>query len=220
MGSGAFTTVSARRTVSVGVADDSNALLALEARSDNDNRAYADGGGDRITVDIGGSGASGSGINTAATTTVFDIFAIENQGTQSALVYVPPSSVDDDGGFDQTDDGVYFDPQVSDMPNGSNTSAIATLSDGTPYASFTNIGGTILDKGKTFPEATLDTSDNAGPHPPEVYLLNPGESFDFGVYLKADDTASLSTFDFDIQIKADSELAEEAGVGSTNGGIS
>jgi len=226
-GTGAFTTVSADRAVSVSVADDSDALLGLNARSSNENSAYADESGNQISIDLTSSNsttAGGEGINQDALTTIYDIFSVENQGTQNVLAYVPPTSVANQGGFDRTDDGLYFDPQVSGMPNGINasTASFARLPDGTPYTTLTNNGGTILDKGATFAEATLDTDGSAsfgsatGPNPPSIYLLRPGESFDFGVYLDATDSASVSqSFQYDIKIKADAALAEEAGLGST-----
>jgi hypothetical protein len=215
--------VSADRAVSVSVADDSDALLSLDAKSSNENSAYADESGNQITIDLSSSNstsAGGDGINQDATTEIFDVFDIENQGTQNVLAYVPPSSVGNQGGFDRTDDGLYFDPQVTNMPNGINhpDAAYARLPDGTPYTSLTNIGGTILDNGSTFGEATIDSvgselADSVGTNPPEIYLLRPGESFEFGMYLDATDSATGS-FQYDISIKADADLAEAAGLGS------
>jgi hypothetical protein len=226
IGTGAFSTVTANRTVNVSVADDNDALLAFDA-SGNDNSAYATKSGAQISIDLDSSNSTtegGEGINQDATTEIFDIFDVENQGTQNAIVYVPPTSVDNQGGFDRDDDGLYFDPQVSNMPNGNNSpdASFGTRPDGTRFTSLTNIGGTILNKGSTFAEATLDTDgstagigDSVGPNPPEIYLLRPGESFEFGVYLDATDAASTSQdFQYDIEIKADAELAKEAGLGS------
>lgn len=226
VGTGAFSTVTANRAVSVSVADDSDSYLRLNPGSDNDNSAYADGSGAQVSLDFtsdNSTGAGGSGINQGALTEIFDIFDVENQGTQNAIVYVSPKSVADEGGFDRSDDGLYFDPQVSNMPNGINapTASFARRADGTPYTSLTNNGGTILSKGTTFAEATLDTDGSSegfgastGPNPPEIYLLRPGESFEFGVYLDATDSASTSQdFQYNIEIVADAELAKEAGLG-------
>ncbi len=227
IGTGAFSRVTANRTVNVSVADDSNALLRLHPGSSNDNAAYADGSGAQVSIDLTSSNstnAGGDGINQDAVTEIFDIFDVENQGTQNAIVFVPPYSVADEGGFDKNDDGLYFDPQVSDMPNGTShpEASHGYLRDGTPFTSLTNIGGTILSKGTTFEEATLDTDGSnpnfggsTGPNPPEIYLLRPGESFEFGVYLDATDSASTTQdFQYDIEIKADAQLAKEAGLGS------
>lgn len=215
VGTGAFTTVSADRSVTVSVADDSGALLKMDATSSNENSAYANESGNEIAIDVAGaSGSTGSGVNDNAETNIFDIFDIANQGTQNAIVYASPSSLGADA-FDDSVDGVYIDPQVSDMPNGNRrgdpTTSIGFRPDGTPITSLTNIGGTILDNGETFKSATLDTSNSVGPNPPKVYLLRPGESFEFGLYIRTDDAAT-GDFNYNVDIVADAEFAEQAGL--------
>ncbi len=222
VGTGAFTSVTADRSLTVSVADDSGALLKLDATSSNENSAYADESGNEIVVDIAGaSGDTGSGVNDNAVTEIFDIFDIANQGTQNAIVYADPASLGADA-FDTSVDGVYIDPQVSDMPNGNrrgdSTTSIGFRPDGTPFTSLTNIGGTILSKGDTFKSATLDTDGSTingggstGPNPPKVYLLRPGESFEFGLYIKTSDAAT-GDFSYNVDIVADAEFAEQAGL--------
>ncbi|MDB2259488.1 hypothetical protein PM035_01165 [Halorubrum ezzemoulense] len=218
VGTGAFTTVSADRSVTVSVADDSGALLKMDATSSNENSAYADESGNEIAIDVAGaSGSTGSGVNDNAVTEIFDIFDIANQGTQNAIVYASPSSLGADA-FDDSVDGVYIDPQVSDMPNGLSADSIGYRPDGTPFTSLTNIGGTILDNGSNFKEATLDEGTDlpgsVGSNPPEVYLLRPGESFEFGLYIRTDDAAT-GDFSYNVDIVADAEFAEEAGLDNT-----
>ena len=222
-GTGAFTSVNADRNVAVSVADDSDALLRF-TQSDGDNGQYTEVSSGEVSIDLDITGTSngGAGVNRSATTKIFDIFNIENQGTQSAIVFASPSGIGQDaltGGTDTDKNGVKLDPQVTNMPNGIEDpdASIGRLRDGTPFTSLTNIGGTILSSGSSFAEATLDTDgstsgigSSVGPNPPEIYLLRPGESFEFGLQINADDDAS--TFNIDIPIVADAQLAKEAGL--------
>jgi hypothetical protein len=89
MGTSAFTSVSAQRSVSVTLADDSNAFLGLEA---GDSGLVTNAGG-TLELNIDGTNASGSGANMNAVTTIGDpdnpedeyAFKIMNQGTQSVM---------------------------------------------------------------------------------------------------------------------------------------
>jgi hypothetical protein len=85
VGSGAFSTVTAERTVSVNVADDDAALLELTPHT-GPNGAYADGSSGELAINFDSVGASG--VNQNATTTLGDVFNVTNQGTQSASVYI------------------------------------------------------------------------------------------------------------------------------------
>lgn len=211
-GTGAFTTVSADRTATARVADDSDALLRLDALGSNANSAYAEEGNAQIAIDL--STNRGAGVNQGATTTVFDIFTVQNQGTQSVIVYVPNKPLGDQGAFDDSDsDGIYLDPQFSDMPR-SGASSLATLPDGTVYGSLTNIGGTLYSKGQTFEEGLDDGVGSTAPIAPSAYTLDPGQTFDFGLYVRTSDTASIGSTNFDIPIKADAALADKYGTGN------
>lgn len=92
MGTGAFTSVQADRTMEVEVADDSSAYLTLVPDTDLGNNAYAsyDGAG-KLEIDIGGNGA-GSGANEDALTVIDNVFEIRNKGTQEIEVYIELSS--------------------------------------------------------------------------------------------------------------------------------
>ncbi|MFB6228384.1 MAG: hypothetical protein ABEH88_07435 [Halobacteriales archaeon] len=81
---GAFTSVEAERTVSVNVSDDSDALLQLEANGSSPNGAYATTDGGQLVIDLDNpSGVDGAGLNDNATTEIFHIVNVTNQGTQS-----------------------------------------------------------------------------------------------------------------------------------------
>jgi hypothetical protein len=100
MGTGAFTSVSADRSVSVAVADDADALLAIEP-TDGPNAAYANGSGDalEINIDDATSGVNGEGLNDDSRTIIRDIFKIRNQGTQDVYVFIENEDIPDGMGI-------------------------------------------------------------------------------------------------------------------------
>lgn len=74
LGSGAFTQVSAQRTMSVDVAGDANAFLALEAVASTG--AVTDTGGtdsNELEIDLSGSFATGDGVNDNALTSIGEL---------------------------------------------------------------------------------------------------------------------------------------------------
>ena len=99
-GTGAFTSVSAERTVSVSVADDDNAFLKLTQRGSG-GRSYADGNPDTLGLEIpgsrdgdyGGTDPEGLGTNSVyrfgsdAKHDERGLFAAKNQGTQPIELY-------------------------------------------------------------------------------------------------------------------------------------
>ena len=205
-GTGAFTDVSAQRTASVSVSDDSDAYLALK-KDDNRNSAYADGSGTQMTVNLDESNSTdegGTGVNQGATTRIFDIFSIENRGTQEALVYVDNTGLDDDGAYEKKPGSVYFDPQVSGMPYGTQDEALGELPDGTLYTSLTGIGGSAGN----FAEQVFKSNSKV-PVGPAVYLLKPGDQFDFGAYVETGEEAS-GDVTYDMEVKASAALAQKA----------
>jgi len=119
---GAFTTVSAERTATVGVAGDDNALLALDEGVASDGGVsanaddYIDTENGQLQIDLAGSDAGASGINLRADTDVKNLFTISNQGTQPVAVYVTPE--DDEGNGDA--DNVYFYTDSFQSESGNN----------------------------------------------------------------------------------------------------
>lgn len=91
---GAFTTVSAERTVNVNVAGDSAALLQIEANATSPNGAYAATNGNQFQIDLSSNNAdfggafTGSGVNDEALTRIDHVFNVTNQGTQAVEVTV------------------------------------------------------------------------------------------------------------------------------------
>ncbi|MFB6228705.1 MAG: hypothetical protein ABEH88_09125 [Halobacteriales archaeon] len=85
VGSSAFTTVSAERTVSVNVSDDSDALLEITPHS-GPNGAYAEQTSGELEISL--DNIKATGVNQNANTTLSKVFNITNQGTQTTDVYI------------------------------------------------------------------------------------------------------------------------------------
>jgi hypothetical protein len=83
VGTGAFTSVSAERTVDVAVATDQNSYLSLEPIGD---RAVSDNG--QLKLDFDGSSTGASGLNPDSRTAFTDLFQIRNQGENPVYVGV------------------------------------------------------------------------------------------------------------------------------------
>jgi hypothetical protein len=93
VGTGAFTSVSANRSVSVQVADDADAFLAMTP-SNGPNGDYASSNDGELVVQLDGSDETppGDGVNDDAVTELFDVFRVRNQGTQPIYLYITDSS--------------------------------------------------------------------------------------------------------------------------------
>ena len=92
-GTGAFSSQTADRSVSVSVSgDNAGAYLRIgESNPELTKFINRDDPGSKFDIALGGkSGNGGSGINTRATTTFENLFEIENQGTQEIEVTVDP----------------------------------------------------------------------------------------------------------------------------------
>lgn len=90
VGSGAFTSISADRSVSVTVAGDADAFLRLTPIDDATGRSGTATDG-TVTFDIPGDGTaesdSATGVGVDSEYRFYDLVEIENQGTQAADVY-------------------------------------------------------------------------------------------------------------------------------------
>ena len=83
IGTGAFDTVEAERTVSVETAGDADAFLGIAAHDDYDEEIITDED-DVFVLDIGGATTTdgGEGVNQGARTVFSDLVVLTNQGTQ------------------------------------------------------------------------------------------------------------------------------------------
>lgn len=97
-GTGAFSTVSAERTVDVALAGDDSALLRLTPHNGpNGVGGYATTVDGRLQIRLDGTAggsnfaSEGSGVNLDARTEVTNVFNVTNQGTQSVGVWITKS---------------------------------------------------------------------------------------------------------------------------------
>ena len=96
IGTGAFDTVEAERSVAVETAGDADAFLGVEPFPGSPNSDYVDASGDTIVIDITGTGtnAPGAGVNENAVTAIDRLLMVTNNGTQDVNLSIElPSSV-------------------------------------------------------------------------------------------------------------------------------
>ena len=96
IGTGAFTTVEAERTVNIQTAGDASAFLGIEAAARNDDTGSAPGNesqtpneneyvvedGDTVQINLNGNSEGASGLNQDARTTFRNLVKLTNNGTQ------------------------------------------------------------------------------------------------------------------------------------------
>lgn len=114
VGTGAFSSVEADRSVSVEVADDADAYLAIEPV----NEAYAQSADGVVELNFDDDGgADGSGLNPNATSRFDDVFSIENRGGNDVGVGIEIGDTDEDVDLDfiaqiPTDESLISDAPV------------------------------------------------------------------------------------------------------------
>lgn len=102
-GTGAFTSVTADRDVSVAVADDASAYLRIDKVAGSPNsQQYVTQTNGEFAINVSDSGNGGSGVNIDGVTVFRDLFQIGNQGTQDVDVQVTPLSFVEASGADTT----------------------------------------------------------------------------------------------------------------------
>ena len=148
MGTGAFTSVSADRSLSIDTAGDANAFLSIEKATDGDGNVYPnaqeyvdEGGNGVLSLDFTDSAStdgSASGVNRNAKTIFDNLLDITNNGTQDVVLSVDSDLIASQGGFL----GIYAENSQGDSSDNSglssaDTDQTVTLS---PGESATNIG--------------------------------------------------------------------------------
>lgn len=114
VGTGAFSSVEADRSVSVEIADDADAYLAIEPV----NEAYAQSADGVVELNFDDDGgADGSGLNPNATSRFDDVFSIENRGGNDVGVGIEIGDTDEDVDLDfiaqiPTDESLISDAPV------------------------------------------------------------------------------------------------------------
>jgi hypothetical protein len=195
--------------VNVSVADDSGALLGLATDPNDDgtdeaaNADYVDTSGSEVTITLdSAAGTTGSGVNADATTQINDLFRVVNQGTQAAVVYVPPSSISENNRTDGGS-GIMIDPQATSRPNGdfSKTGGSSAEDDQISLTGvFDGPETQYADRGSASPATGEDDSL-------EEFVLEPGESFEFGLWIETDDSVdNTSSINATLEIVADTTM--------------
>lgn len=158
LGTGAFTTVTAERTVNVETAGDASAFLGLEpaARNGTPENPYVEQSDDTVQITLenpdGSNEANATGVNVNAETVFRNLVTITNNGTQ-----------------DITELELEFIEQGSDLsnPNLSNTFYFTTSS--------TDSNTAEVDQREN------NSNILASPTPDDDNVLTPGESINFGI---------------------------------------
>jgi nitrous oxidase accessory protein NosD len=180
IGSGAFTSVSARRDLEVQVADDSDALLAMEPAG-GPNGAYASGSGGTIALDFSSSNGdvTGDGVGVDSVYDFDDVFRITNQGTQTVYVWITLS-----GGSQFDDDNLYFYPdgdssvQLNDgEPAGSASDQVLGLPVGESATIGVHVDTEALSTGSETLTATVHADVDEGPSDGSESVDGVGDEF-------------------------------------------
>ncbi|WP_200531266.1 hypothetical protein [Halorubrum sp. LN27] len=205
IGTGAFSRVASQREVGVEVVGDPEAYLGFDAcRGDdgdptpNSEFVGLDARG-RIAIDMGPSGAGGTGVNGDAITSFDGVFQISNQGKTRACVdleYDPVDMPESGGGLDAGDPSVVF-----------------------YQAGARDEGSSALDDALVFDPASADPDD-----PKSAVSLPVGESVCVGIQTRTfgiDGTNDTSLLDGDrlrIVADTDGQCAVDGGDGGGGGG--
>lgn len=163
---GAFSSVKADRSANIEVAGDKNAYLAIQPSNDS-NGAYAEIDNGMFKLDIGNIKNGGQGLNKNAVTSMHNVIAITNKGTQPVTVTVDekndkdavtfyagsnPSNPVEDDGIRISDGGTKKIGVKINTKNGSTATKLDTIvitakSDNAGSAGSSNGGGNGGDSG-------------------------------------------------------------------------
>ena len=181
IGTGAFTSVEADRDVTVEVADDADAFLALSESGEPNDEYFVEEDGE-AGIDLGENEEGATGVNLDSQTKVFNIMEVQNQGTQDVLVYTPEDGIEGDDSFET------FDPHATDLPGD------ASEVEDEPW--------TLED------EVNLTDPEPFGD--PDLITLEPGQSFNLGLWMNpADDAEVGDTDEITITLEADASMVED-----------
>ncbi|PSP16457.1 nuclease [Halobacteriales archaeon QH_10_67_13] len=164
LGSGAFSTASAQRQVSITVADDANSFLSLVPGEENGS--FTDDTGDALAIDISGDDGTGVGVDTVYT--FDDIVRIGNNGRETKFVWTSIGSA----AFG--DDQLYLYTEDAETPL-SDANAVE-LGVGESLSVGLYVDTTGLETDEYAPTLTIEAADEApdapsdpggDPQPPE-----------------------------------------------------
>jgi hypothetical protein len=191
LGTGAFTSVQAERTVNVETAGDENAFLGLEpAINDQNNRypnaqqpdngGYVNDQGDTLEITIGDQGSGGSGVNLNAITHIDRVFQVTNNGTQPVVLFIEeiPGSQTDGNAIDI---GARLDQGILDDDG----SSLNSVGGGDQPSSDGIDDENIIDI--SYPSGPGDPSSAGSGYDDIGVYLDTGETLVAGVYIDTTD---------------------------------
>lgn len=183
VGTGAFTTVQAERTVTVETAGDETALLAL-APTNDPNGDYATINDGRLEVEI-------TNVNLNAVTHIDNVFQITNNGTRDVVLYFEEDPGDDNPSGNAIDVGAKTDELADTDPNNNPSSDGINASD-------------VVDISHPNPPDSDPTYEDIG------VLLRTGDTLKVGFYIDTSDDNPNDGLDEsgDSDVEADEALME------------
>jgi len=153
MGTGAFASVEATRTVNVNVVGDQSAYLGLTAQS-----PYAENAGKQLKLDFGPNGYGGQGVNADAVTTFDGVFRMSNNGPNELDITIDKSGLANPSRWHFVPKEVYEEysgnyPEDSFYPS---------WDDFGGYDTTNASGGGLGSGGSTLVGVAIDTRDKGG----------------------------------------------------------
>jgi Protein of unknown function (DUF1102). len=184
-GSGAFTSVSADRTVSVNTASDSSALLGITPGAEGSQ--YVDTAGGTVAIDI-------TEVNQNAITIINQLLEVTNNGSKKIIVGFEAEYAVQRGDFSEADEVlpygytyatndtadvgvvVWASPKESRMDN--------TYAEVRPELVTTGFSGSTLVDGGNMRDEVVQTIDGDDVNPREI---DPGQSLNIGIVITTRD---------------------------------
>jgi hypothetical protein len=182
VGTGAFSSVEATRSVDVSTTGDTSAYLQFDPTVGKNSEFASLDGVDTVTVDINSA-------NRDAKTTILELFNVKNTGNSDVVVFINPNSVTPESAgsgrsYPSPGNGegeVIVDPQASNMPN-----------EDEPF-SLTGVYGSALppeiaDRLKNNPAGSTSVNEETAGNNPGTSVYDrrvpSGTSFDFGLNIQ------------------------------------
>ena len=153
MGTGAFASVEATRSVNVKVAGDEKAYLGLIEKS-----PYAQNNGKQLALNFDDNGYEGKGVNADAVTTFDGVFQMENKGPNDLDITI------DKSGLEHPDRWSFVPKEVYEEYSGNypEDSFYPSWDDFGGYDSSNASGGGLESGNSTLVGVMIDTRDVAG----------------------------------------------------------
>mgnify|MGYP006896938196 CR=1 FL=1 len=153
MGTGAFASVEATRTVNVSVVGDQSAYLGLDAES-----PYAKNVGKQLRLDFGPNNSGGDGVNADAVTTFDGVFEMVNNGPNELDITIDKTGLANPSRWHFVPKEVYEEysgnyPEDSFYPSWDNFGG---------YETTNASGGGLSSGGSTLVGVAIDTRDKGG----------------------------------------------------------